>query len=295
MTNATRQALVGYIFISPFILGFLLWQFIPMVTSAWMAFQDWNMISAPHFVFLDNFSTIFHDELFWQSLKVTAVYSLISVPIGLVLSFCAALLLNTKVSGIGIFRTFYYLPVVVPSVAGALLWAWMLNTEFGLVNLVLRSVGLPKVHWLIDPNLALLSLIMVSLWSSIGGAMVIFLAGLQGVDNMYYEAAEMDGAGYWAKLWYVTIPLVSPVIFFNLIMGIIGSFQVFSAGYLITGGGPNNATLFYVLHIYRVGFMYLKMGQASALAWVLFVIVMSLVALIFRYFSRSVYHEAKTA
>jgi multiple sugar transport system permease protein len=255
-----------------------------------MVFHDWNLISEPRFVFLENFSTMFRDELFWQSLKVTAIYSFISVPLGLVLSFFVALLLNTKVRGISVFRTLYYLPTVMPAVAGAVLWAWMLNTDFGLINLLLRTMGLPKVRWLVDPNLALPSLILVSLWA-IGGSMVIFLAGLQGIPDMYYEAAEVDGAGAWAKLRFVTIPLMSPVILFNLVMGVIGSFQVFNAGYLITGGGPNNATLFYVLHIYRVGFQYFKMGLASALAWVLFLIVVALVVVIFRYFGESVYYE----
>jgi len=289
-TTSVRKALTGYVFISPFILGFLLWFVVPIATSAWMVFHDWNLISEPRFVFLENFSTMFRDELFWQSLKVTAIYSFISVPLGLVLSFFVALLLNTKVRGISVFRTLYYLPTVMPAVAGAVLWAWMLNTDFGLINLLLRTMGLPKVRWLVDPNLALPSLILVSLWA-IGGSMVIFLAGLQGIPDMYYEAAEVDGAGAWAKLRFVTIPLMSPVILFNLVMGVIGSFQVFNAGYLITGGGPNNATLFYVLHIYRVGFQYFKMGLASALAWVLFLIVVALVVVIFRYFGESVYYE----
>ncbi len=289
-SNSFRNTIIGYIFISPFILGFLVWFAIPMLTSAWMSFQEFDFISPARFIFLENFSTMLQDDLFWQSLKVTAVYSLVSVPVGMVLSFALALLLNSKVRGIGIFRTLYYLPIVVPSVANAVLWAWMLNTEFGLVNLLLRSMGFQKVRWLIDPNMALPSLIMVSLWG-IGGAMVIYLAGLQGVPDVYYEAAEIDGAGRWAKFRHVTIPLMSPVIFFNLVMGVIGSFQVFTAGYLITGGGPNNATLFYALQMYRVGFEYFKMGLASAMAWVLFFIILSLVVVIFKYFGRSVYYE----
>ena len=289
-TNAARRAVYGYLFILPFILGFFLWFIAPVAVAAWMAFQDWNIISPPRFVFLDNFTTMLQDDLFWQALKVTAIYSLISVPLGMLLAFCMALLLNTKVRGMGIFRTLFYLPVIVPAVANAVLWAWMLNTDFGLLNLLLRSVGLAKVRWLVDPSMALPSLIFVSLWG-IGSSTVIFLAGLQGVSPVYYEAAEIDGAGRWTKLRHVTIPLMSPVIFFSLVMGIIGSFQVFAAGYLITGGGPDNATLFYVLHIYRTGFTYLKMGQASALSWVLFLIIACLVALIYRSFNRSVHYD----
>jgi multiple sugar transport system permease protein len=289
-TAYARRSLIGYVFISPFILGFLFWFLIPMSTSAWMVFQDWNMMTPPKFIFLENFWSIFYDDLFWQSLKVTTIYSFVSVPLGMALSFAVALLLNIKVRGISVFRTLFYMPMVVPSVANAVLWAWMLNTDFGLINLLLRSLGFPKVRWLVDPNLALPSLIMVSLWG-LGGAMVIYLAGLQGIPEMYYEAAEIDGAGRLAKLRYVTLPLMSPVIFFNLVMGVIGSFQVFAAGYLVTGGGPDNATLFYVLHLYRVGFKYFRMGEASALAWILFLIIVLMVIFVFRYFGRSVYYE----
>ena len=267
--HSSRQTLIGYIFISPFILGFLLWFVIPAAVSVWMVFQEWNMMSAPRFVFLGNIAAMLDDPLFWQALKVTSIYTVIAVPLGMVLAFSLAVLLNTKVRGVVFFRTLIYLPVIVPSVAGAVLWAWMLNTEFGLINLAVRLVGLPKVPWLIHPSWALPSLILVNLWT-IGGGMVIYLAGLQGIPDVYYEAAEIDGGGRWAKLRHVTIPLMSPVIFFNFVMGIIGSFQGFTVSYLVTGGGPNNATLFYVLHLYRVGFRYFKMGEAAALAWVLF-------------------------
>lgn len=292
--STLRKTLMGYLFISPFILGFLLWFVAPTVTSIWMVFQDWNMMTPPRFVGLENFTTMFGDDLFWQSLQVTAIYTIVSVPLSLALSFSIALLMNTKVRGINFFRTLYYLPVVVPAVAGSILWAWMLNTEFGFLNILLRAVGLPKVRWLVDPNLALFSLVMVSLWG-IGSTMVIFLAGLQGVPELYYEAAEIDGAGRWHKLRHITIPLMSPVILFNLITGIIASFQVFTAGYLITGGGPDNATLFYVLHIYRTGFKNFHMGQAAALSWVLFVIIMLFVAVIFKSLGRSIYYGGKEA
>ena len=292
-TSSARQTLIGYTFISPFILGFVLWFVAPALTSAWMAFQDWNMMSAPKFVFLGNFAAMLRDPLFWQALKVTFTYTVFAVPLGMLLAFFLALLMNTKVPGVVYFRTMYYLPVIVPSVAGAVLWAWMLNTEFGLLNMLVRSVGLPKVRWLVDPRWALPSLILVNLWT-IGSGMVVYLAGLQGIPDVYYEAAEIDGAGRWAKLRHVTIPLLSPVIFFNFVMGIIGSFQGFTVSYLITGGGPGNATLFYVLHLYRVGFRYLKMGEAAALAWVLFAILGIMVVLIFRSLSGSVYYAGDT-
>lgn len=287
---AGRRTIAGYIFIGPFILGFLIWFLIPALTSLWMAFQDWNMINPPKFVALDNFRSLFKDKLFWQSLKVTSIYTAVSVPLSLVLAFLVALLMNTKVRGITVFRTIYYMPSIVPAVANAVLWAWILNSEFGLLNAFLHALGLPKVLWLQEPKWALPALVLMSLWG-LGGSMVIYLAGLQGIPNELYEAAEIDGAGGWAKLWHVTIPLMSPVIFFNLIMGIIGTFQVFTAGYLITNGGPQNATLFYVLYLYRNAFQYLRMGYAAALAWVLALIIMGLTAFIFRGLGGRVYYE----
>ncbi|MCY3898698.1 MAG: sugar ABC transporter permease [Caldilineaceae bacterium] len=287
---AARRNITGYIFISPFILGVLIWFLVPAATAGWLTFQKWNLITAPRFVGLDNIENLFEDELFLQSLKVTTMYTLVAVPLGLVLSFFIALLLNTKIRGISIYRTVYYLPSIVPAVASAVLWAFILNSEFGLLNAGLRAVGLPKILWLQEPEWALPALILMSLWG-LGATMVIYLAGLQGIPDVYYEAAEIDGAGAGNKLIHVTIPLLSPVIFFNLVMGIIASFQIFTAGYLITSGGPQNATLFYVLYLYRAGFLHLKMGYAAALAWVLFIIIMGLTVLIFKYVGSMIYYE----
>jgi multiple sugar transport system permease protein len=289
-TTAVRRNVVGYIFIAPFILGFLLWFLAPALTALWLLFQDWNMIRSPRFVGLGNVERMFNDKLFWQALKVTVNFSIISVPVSLVLGFLLALLMNSKVSGITVFRTLYYLPSIVPAVANAVLWAWILNSEFGLLNVLLHSVGLPRVFWLQEPQWALPALILMSLWG-LGGGMVIYLAGLQGIPEVFYEAAEIDGAGRWGKLWNVTIPLMSPVIFFNLVMGIIGTFQIFTAGFLITDGRPQNATLFYVLYLYRNAFQFLRMGYAAAMAWALFFILMALTLLVFRGVGRQVYYE----
>jgi len=260
------------------------------LTAVWLTFTDWNMIRPPHFIGLENIQHLFRDRLFGQALKVTTTYTVASVPLTLVLAFMFALLMNTKVRGIAVFRTIYYMPSIVPAVANAVLWAWILNSEFGLLNVLIRSIGLPKVRWLQEPEWALPALILMSLWS-LGGGMVIYLAGLQGIPEVFYEAAEIDGAGRWSKLRHVTMPLMSPVILFNLVMGIIGSFQVFTAGYLITDGGPQNATLFFVLYLYRNGFEYLDMGYAAALAWVLFFIILALTLLIFKYVGGMVYYE----
>jgi multiple sugar transport system permease protein len=290
-TPKGRRTITGYIFIGPFILGVLFWVLIPGLTAIWLVFQDWNMITPAKYVGLDNITRMFFkDKLFWQSLKVTTIYTLVSVPLGLVISLALALLINIKVRGLAVFRTIYYMPSIMPAVAGAVLWAWILNTDFGLLNALLQAVGLPKIGWLQETEWALPALILMSLWN-VGAAMIIFLAGLQGISEVFYEAAKIDGAGRWVQLRYITIPLLSPVIFFNLIIGIINSFQVFTAGYLITNGGPQNSTLFYVLYLYRVGFEHLNMGYAAALSWVLFFIIMIMTVIIFKTVGRTIYYD----
>jgi multiple sugar transport system permease protein len=289
-TQAGRKTVVGYIFISPFILGFLLWFFIPASVAAWLTFQEWNMLSAPKFVGLANLGKLWADELFWQALKVTTIFTVVSVPLSLVLGFFLALMLNTAVRGITVFRTIYYIPSIVPAVANAVLWAWIFNTEFGLANAGLNVLGISKIKWLQEPEWALPALIIMSLWG-FGSGMVIYLAGLQGIPRVFYEAAQIDGAGRLSQLRHITLPLISPVLFFNLIIGVIGSYQIFTAGRLVTNGGPQNATLFYVLHLYRTAFQSLKMGYAAALAWVLFLIIMLLTLFIFKYVGSRVYYE----
>ncbi|MBI1881160.1 MAG: sugar ABC transporter permease [Chloroflexi bacterium] len=285
-----RRTLMGYIFIGPFILGVLVWVGIPASTALWLVFQDWNLIAPAKYSGLDNILRLGGDKLFWQALKVTTIYTLASVPLGLLLSFIMALLINQKMRGIALFRTIYYLPSIVPAVANAVLWAWIFNGEFGLLNVMFHYVGLPKIHWLEKPEWALPALILMSLWS-VGGAMIIFLAGLQGIPEVLYEAAKIDGAGRLAQLRYITIPLMSPTIFFNLIIGIINSFQVFTAAVLITDGGPQNATMFFVLYLYRVSFRFLEMGYAATLSWVLFFILMLMTILVFKTIGRQVYYQ----
>jgi multiple sugar transport system permease protein len=285
-----RRAVTGYLFISPFILGVMLWVVYPAGMAAWLAFHQWNLITPPKFVGLANFQTMFADPLFWQSIKVTFTFTFISVPLSLTFSFLLALLINTKVKGLAFFRTAFYLPSIVPAVASAVLFAWIFNTDFGLLNAGLNIFGINKIAWLQQPKYALPALILMSLWS-VGAAMIIFLAGLQGIDDVYYEAAKIDGAGGWHQLIHITIPMMSSVIFFNLILGVINSFQVFTAGYLITNGGPQNSTLFFVLHLYNVGFRYLKMGYAAALSWVLFFIILVFTGIIFATVGKRVYYQ----
>lgn len=289
-TLAGRRTLTGYIFISPFILGFLLWFLVPAGVALWLTVHDWNLIAPPKYVGAKHLVSMWEDDRFWTSLSVTTTYTLVSVPVGLVLGFGLALLLNTKIRGISLFRTIYYLPSIVPAVANAVLWAWIFNTEYGLANVALRALGLPKIAWLQQPEWALPALILVALWG-FGSGMVIYLAGLQGIPDVFYEAAEIDGAGRLARLRHITIPLVSPVIFFNLIIGIIGSFQVFTIARLVTNGGPQNATLVYVLYMYQNAFQNLKMGYAAALAWVLFLVVVGLTLFVFKYVGSRVHYE----
>ena len=290
LTLSQRRILNGYIFISPFILGFILWFLIPALVAAYLTFHRWNLISPPQFVGLANIERLFMDPLLPQSLKATFLYTILSVPLGLVLSFFLALLINTKVRGIALFRTIYYLPSIVPAVANALLWAWMFNTEFGLINVVVRGLGGSKIAWLQEPSWAIPAFVLLSLWG-VGGSMIIFLAGLQGIPEIYYEAAEIDGAGRMEKMLYVTLPLMSPIIFFNLVIGFINSFQVFVIGYLVTNGGPQNSTLFLVLYIYRTAFQSQNMGYAATLSWLLFFILLALSFVVFRYVGRRIYYE----
>ncbi|MBA3873705.1 MAG: sugar ABC transporter permease [Chloroflexota bacterium] len=292
LTLTQRRNITGYIFIAPFILGFLLWFLIPAIVAGYLTFQKWDLISAPKFVGLDNITHLFNDPLLLLSLKATFVYTFLSVPLSLLLSFFLATLINREFRGIAIFRTIYYLPSIVPAIANALLWAWMFNTEFGLINVIVRALGGNKVAWLQSTTWAIPAFVILTLWGA-GGSMIIFLAGLQGIPDIYYEAAEIDGAGRWTKLRHITLPLMSPIIFFNFVLGLINTFQIFTIAYLITGGtgGPENSTLFLVLYIYRTGFRSQNMGYASALSWVLFIILMVLSFIIFKYMGSRVFYE----
>lgn len=289
-TYARREVLWGYIFISPILLGIILWFVLPMLAAVFISLTDWTLLKPPNIVGLDNFVRLLQDKVVWQSLEVTLIFTTAAVPLNLLVAFATALLLNfSRSKTMYVMRVLYYLPALVPPVANAVLWSWLLNSEYGLINWALRAVGLPKVLWLQDPNIALPALIIMSIWG-FGATMIVFLAGLQGIPIEFYEAAKIDGAGWWHSLLRITIPLMTPVIFFNFVINMIGSFQVFTAGYLITAGGPRNSTLFYVLHLYRNAFEYLKMGYAAAMAWILFLIILAMTIVVFRYFGRDVFY-----
>lgn len=281
----------GVIFAIPAILGFLVFSLGPIVTSFIYSLSNWEIGGKFSLIGFQNYEHAFtEDELFAKSAKVTSLYALGSVPLVIVLAFFVALLLNQKVKGLSVFRTIYYLPVIVPSVATSMLWLWLYNPDFGLFNLVLKKLGFDGSQWIYGESSVLFSLILMSTWG-IGGAVVIFLAGLQNTPGHLYEAVEVDGGGPLRKLLHVTIPMMTPTIFFNLIMSLIGAFQVFSQAYIMTNGGPNNGSLFYVFYLYRTAFTETRIGYASALAWVLFFVVIVLTFIVFKTSRKWVYYE----
>lgn len=286
----------GLLFAAPALLGLLLFTVGPMIYSFYMGFTDYSGSNVPRFIGLDNYSRMFGgaDPYFYKSLGVTVYYVALSVPTAIIYSFLLALLLNRDIKAKAFFRTVFYLPSIVPIIAISFIWLWLLNPDLGLANEILRMVGLPGSQWIFGEKSVVPSLAMMNLWTT-GGTMIIFLAGLQDIPRSLFEAIDMDGGSRWAKLRHITVPLMTPTIFFNLIMGIINGFQVFSQAYVMTNGGPNNASLFYVFYLYREAFQFSRMGSASAIAWVLFVIIMLLTMVIFKTSRKWVYYEGDGA
>jgi multiple sugar transport system permease protein len=269
-----RRHLEGYLVISPWLVGFVAFTAGPMLASAYLSLTRYDLLSPAVWIGTANFTRMVADDLFPTALANTLYYTVVAVPAQVLVALLMALALNRRLRGIGLFRAAFYLPTVMPTVASVMLWLWILNPDLGIANALLRLLGLPGLNWLTDPALAKPSLILMSLWR-VGGQMVIFLAGLQAVPEVLGEAAAIDGANRAQRLWHVTIPMISPVIFFNVIVGIIDSFQIFTVAFIATDGGPVNATYFYVLHLYDEGFANFHMGYASALAWVLFAVILA--------------------
>jgi multiple sugar transport system permease protein len=286
----TREAFHAYVFMSPAILGLLLFTLGPVVASLLLSFTEYNILTPPEWIGFENYSAMLQEPLFWQALRVSAIYSVASVPLGLALALGLAVLLNHKMRGIMVFRSMYYLPTVISGVGVAMLWRWLFNAEFGVINVLLGNIGIRGPAWLLDENWALPALIITSLWG-VGGTTLIFLAGLQGIPQELYEAAEIDGAGRWSQFRSVTLPLLSNVTFFNLVLGIIGALQVFTDAFVITRGGPNHATTFLSVYLYQHAFQYLNMGYASAIAWFMFLLVMVLTLLVFKSSPLWVFYE----
>lgn len=286
----------GLLFTAPAILGFAIFTLGPMIASLVLSLTDYNVFKEQTaFAGLDNYMRLFsgEDELFYKSLGITFYFVVLRVPAVILLSFGIALLLNLNVKGRAIFRTIIYLPSIVPAVASAMIWMWLLNPDLGLINSLLSRLHLPTSNWLYGEGSVIPSVVLTTLWG-IGSTVIIFLAGLSGIPRQYYEAIEVDGGGWFRKLSHVTIPMVTPTIFFNTIMTIIGSFQVFNEAYILTQGGPNNQSLFYVFYLWRTGFRDAEMGYASALAWILFVIILFFTFIVFRTSKSWVYYEGGT-
>lgn len=287
-----REELTGYLFASPWIIGFLVFMAFPILASLYMSFTKYNLISAPQWVGLANYKNLlFRDAVFVKSLKNTLYYVIIATPINLAMGVLIAMLLNQKVRGIRFYRTVFYLPNVVSMVAIALLWQWILDPSFGLVNTMLEKIGIDGPSWLFDAQWSKPSLILMGMWN-VGGSMVIYLAALQDIPASLYEAATIDGAGAVRKFFKITLPLLSPSIFFNFVMGIILGFQVFMQSFIMTGGGPMQSTYFYAYYLYDKAFTYRQMGSASSMAWILLIITFILTFIVSKTSSKWVYYQS---
>ena len=267
----------GLLFISPWLAGFLVLSLYPLVMSVFYSFTEFNVVRSPQWTGLANYRELFfHDPLFWKSVYNTLYFTALAVPLSLAASIGIAMLLNMRIPAMSVFRTIFFLPSIVPLVASSVLWMWILNPESGLINATLHQwFGIEGPGWIADEQWAKPSLVLMSLWG-IGGAIVIFLAGLADIPQTLYEVAELDGAGPWSRFRHVTLPMLTPTILFNLVMGLIASFQYFTQVYVMTGGKgtPVDSTMFYALYLYRSSFYYLRMGYASAMAWMLFLIIL---------------------
>lgn len=285
-----RRNIEGYLFISPWITGFVVFTAGALLGSFSISLTKWNIVGTPEIVGLANYQKMVEDRFFWQSIKVT-LYYLLNVPLNVVLGLLLALLLNQKVKGLSVFRTIFFLPSVASGVAVSLLWMWIFNPRFGIINVLLKKIGIIGPLWLGSEAWAIPALIIMSIWG-VGGGMLIYLGALQGIPTAFYEAATLDGAGAWKKLLHITVPMITPVLLLNLVMGVIVSFQVFTQAYVMTDGGPNYATLFYVMYLYQQAFVWFNMGYASALSWVLFLIILVFTVIILKTSSSWVYYES---
>ena len=299
-----RNLLLGLAFISPWLIGFFAFTFYPMLASLYYSFTDFKILNAPRWVGLANYTHMFHDPLFWKSLGNTLYLTLIGVPLAVVVALGIALLLNTKgIRGIGVFRTIFFLPVIFPVVAASLLWLWLLNPPYGLVNQLLGFVGIHGPGWFFDAAWAKNGIILMAVWGA-GDIIIIYLGALQGVPRTLHEAAKIDGAGPLMRFWHVTVPMISPAILFNIITQAIAAFQSFTQAYIITAGissngsaaavgGTQNSLLFYGLNLYNNAFRYFQMGYASALAWFLLVVILIATFVLFRVSRGHIYYEGE--
>jgi multiple sugar transport system permease protein len=281
MNSRIKRDLVGYAFISPWVIGFVFFTAWPFLRSLWLSFNRYDIIREPKFVGFANYESLLtNDETFRNSVVVTLKFAAVSVPLSIIAGVGLALLLNANIRGIAVYRTLFYIPSIVPTVASTAIFIWILNPQIGFVNGILSKLGIVGPAWLNDPKWALWSLIFMSLWG-VGNSMVIYLAGLKDIPQYLYEAAIIDGASAIRRTLTITLPMLTPVIFFNLVMGVVGSLQYFTQAYIMTGGGPEDSTRFYSLYLFDRAWRYSDMGYASAMAWILFLVIVSLTAILF--------------
>lgn len=288
--NSRKEGLVGLIFASPWLIGFLVFMAYPLAASIYYSFCDYSVLRPPVWIGLDNFRELFGDELFWTAIKNTLLYAVIAIPAGMATSLILAMLLNAKVKGMPIYRTIFFIPSLVPQVSLAVLWLWMFNGEHGILNILLAKIGITGPNWLSEPSWSKPAMVIMSVWG-VGNAVLIYLASLQDVPQSLVEAAELDGANGWQKTRNVTIPMISPVILFNGIMSIIGTLQVFTVPYVMfPNGAPARSTYFYAMYLFDNAFKYQKMGYACAMGWILFAMVLILTLVSLRMSERHVHY-----
>lgn len=284
-----RNRSLGWLFVSPWVAGFAVFSLYPFIASLFYSFTDYSILRPPRWIGLGNFQDLFHDPVFWTTLYNTLYYTVFFVPLSTVVAIGFALLLNMKLRGLGVYRTIFYLPSIVPVVASSAIWIWLFNPSTGLINSFLRLFRIQGPGWLFSEVWVKPALIIMGLWG-VGQVVIIYLAALQDVPRELYESAQLEGANAAQRTRFITFPMISPAILFNLVMGLISSFQYFSQAYVMTGGGPGNASTFYSLYLYRNAFQYLHMGYASAMAWLLLVLVLGATLVVFRSSGRWVYY-----
>jgi len=284
-----RNLRVGLFFVSPWLIGLLVFYLYPIVSSLYYSFTDYNVLQPPTWTGLSNYHAIFTDALFWTALGNTVFMVVVGIPVYTVVDIAVAILLNARVPGQTFYRAVVFLPTLIPVVVLSILWNWILNPQSGLLNGFLRALSISGPGWFASPVWVKPSFVVMTLWGT-GNAVVVYLAGLQDVPKDLYEAADVDGANWWHKIRHITLPGLSPVILFNVILAIIASFQFFTQAFVITNGGPINSSLFYSLYLYQTAFSYLRMGYASGLAWILLVIALALTVFVLRSSAKWVYY-----
>jgi len=292
LTLRRREAIACALFIAPAVFGFIVFSAVPLLSSAWLSLTDYSLAGTPRFISFANYAALFADKLFWQAVRVTITYAVVVVPLWIIGSLALALVMNQRLRGMTVFRTVYYLPAVLAGVGVVMLWIWLFNYRLGLINVMLGWVGIQGPNWLRSEDWALIAIMMMAQWS-IGWYLPIWLSGLQSIPTELYEAAEMDGANAWSRLRNVTLPMLSPIILYNLVINIIFATQLFTEPMMMTGGGPDNSTLSYVLYMYNNAFSYLKMGNAAAMSWLLFLASLALTALVFKFSPLWVHYEGE--